>query len=87
MLVDIDPKDPWTPDMRYDEFRDLIQTELRRSGDGLTWSQLKDRLDLPYERPCPEWVKRMEREIGLLREKGDGRAYVWTVERQTAKSS
>lgn len=63
--------------MRYLDFRDRIRQALLSEPGGLTWVKLRERLDLPYERPCPSWVKRMEAEIGLLREKGPGRAYLW----------
>lgn len=65
--------------MRYVEFRDMILEELSRHKSGLTWLELKDRLHLPYDRPCPTWVKRMEQENGLSRIKTYGRAYVWKV--------
>ena len=65
--------------MRYEEFRDLIAEELRLTRSGLTWLQLKDRLDLPYAVACPQWTRRLEEEIGLVRTPGAGRAYVWTV--------
>ena len=65
--------------VRYVDFRDVIEQELRRSPAGLTWAELKRRLDLPYDRPCPAWVEQMGREVGLARAKGSGRAHVWTV--------
>jgi hypothetical protein len=65
--------------MRYVDFRDVIWKELRQSADGLTWADLQKRLDLPYDRPCPTWVRRMEQEIGLLRASGSGRAHVWKL--------
>ena len=65
--------------MRYVDFRDVIQETLRQNPAGLTWVELKKRLDLPYKRPCPEWVNRLEGEIGLTRTRGSGRAYVWRV--------
>jgi hypothetical protein len=65
--------------MRYVEFRDAIQSELRRAPAGLTWADLKKRLNLPYDSPCPEWVKQMEQEIGLSRERVCGRAFTWKV--------
>ena len=68
--------------MRYVDFRDFILRELQGSRMGLTWRELKERLDLPYDRPCPEWVSRLEQEIGLIRGKGTGRAFVWTVSRR-----
>jgi hypothetical protein len=64
--------------MRYVEFEDAILAELRRNGGGLTWTELRDRLDLPYNRPCPTWVNRMEK-FGLERVKGPGRALLWRV--------
>jgi hypothetical protein len=69
--------------MRYVDFRDSIRNELRRNPKGLTWKELKERLDLPYESPCQTWVHKLEEEIGLRRAKGSGRAYVWTVRRGT----
>ena len=68
--------------MRYVEFKDAIREELGRHPAGLTWAQLRGRLGLPYDRPCPAWTSRLEREIGLSRTKGPGRALVWTVGRQ-----
>jgi len=67
--------------MRYEEYRDAIRDELRRNPRGLTWAQLKDSLDLPYNVPCPDWTRRMEAEIGLSRAPGPTRAFVWTIRR------
>jgi hypothetical protein len=65
--------------VRYIDFRDSICRELRRHRKGLTWPELRERLDLPYKSPCSEWVARMEREDGLVRTPGSGRAYVWKI--------
>ena len=65
--------------MKYVEFRDAIRGALVKTPAGLTWTELRDHLGLPYERPCPEWVARLEREAGLSRAKGAGRAHVWRV--------
>jgi hypothetical protein len=67
--------------MRYIDFRDSIRAELRRHATGLTWAQLRQRLDLPYDRPCPAWTQQLEREIGLTRMKGGNgsRALVWKM--------
>jgi hypothetical protein len=65
--------------MRYVEFRDAIRRELRRVPAGLIWAELKQRLKLPYAVPCPEWVKQLEQEIGLSRERRSGRALTWRV--------
>jgi len=65
--------------MRYLEFKDAIHRELRRSPQGLTWVQLQQRLSLPYDRPCPTWTHLLEQEIGLSRQKGEGRAFLWRI--------
>jgi len=67
--------------MKYIDFKNAIRAELLRNPNGLTWRELKDRLDLPYERPCPSWVRRLEEEIALVRVKGQGRPLVWRLDR------
>lgn len=65
--------------MRYTEFRDAIRAELMSHPQGRTWKELKTNLDLPYDRPCPNWTRRLEGEIGLQRRPGPGRAHVWRM--------
>jgi hypothetical protein len=65
--------------MPYTAFNSAIAGELKRHRAGKTWKALRADLGLPYDRPCPEWTRRMEREIGLVRAKGEGRAFVWRV--------
>jgi hypothetical protein len=66
--------------MRFTEFSSAIVEELRKQPQGLTWNQLRDQLALPYDRPCPTWVARLEREAGLRRTRRDGPALVWTID-------
>lgn len=65
--------------MRYAAFKGTIRKKLERTPQGMTWKELRERLKLPYERPCPAWVKALEQEIGLRRVKtaDSGRALVW----------
>lgn len=65
--------------MRYVDFRDSIQKELLRFSEGRTWAELRERLALPYERPCPAWTRCLEQEIGLVPAKGDGRTLLWKL--------
>jgi hypothetical protein len=65
--------------MTYLEFKAAIQQHLQRSRAGATWVELRDKLGLPYERACPEWTRRLEEDIGLVRRKGAGRALVWGI--------
>lgn len=66
--------------MRYIDFRDSILEELEGSAGGLTWKELRERLELPYIRPCQEWIGRMERDNGLVRSPGPGRALLWHLD-------
>ena len=66
--------------MTYIQFKTLIHTTLREQASGLTWPELKSNLGLPYKRPCPEWTRRLEREIGLTRRKGAGNALIWSLD-------
>ena len=68
--------------MRYVDYRDAIQAELRRNPAGLTWMQLQSRLGLPYDRPCPAWTRQLESDIGLRRTKGAGRSLIWHVSKK-----
>jgi hypothetical protein len=66
--------------MRYAEFKAAIQRRLQLNRNGATWLELRDTLALPYDRPCPEWTRRLEREIGLIRRKSSGRSLVWELQ-------
>jgi hypothetical protein len=68
--------------MRYEEFKAAIQQHLKRNRHGATWLELRDTLTLPYDRPCPEWTRRLETEIGLIRRKGARRSLVWELPRK-----
>lgn len=72
--------------MQYVEFKSAIQKHLRGRRQGATWVELRETLALPYDRPCPEWTKRLEQEIGLVRRKGAGRALVWGLDRAAEKN-
>ena len=71
--------------MKYTEFRDAIHAALSDLPVGMTWRQLRDQLNLPYDRPCPEWTKRLEQEIKLSRVQGSGRALIWKITRDRSK--
>jgi hypothetical protein len=66
--------------MRYEEFRDAVRDHLMMNPEGATWKELSEALDLPYERPCPEWVKQLENDIGLDRKEKRGRALLWKLD-------
>ncbi|MFC1850792.1 hypothetical protein ACFL27_11415 [candidate division CSSED10-310 bacterium] len=65
--------------MKYTDFSAVIREELLKHPSGLTWTELRQSLSLPYDRPCQTWISRLEQEIGLSRTRGSGRAYVWRI--------
>jgi hypothetical protein len=69
--------------MRYEEFRDAVRDHLMLNPEGVTWKELREALDLPYERPCPEWVKRLENDMGLDRKEKMGRALLWKMDSES----
>lgn len=73
-----EPKPMTEPQMTYGQFRDSIQKELKKSSEGLTWTEIRAKLKLPQKVPNNKWVRQMEKDIGLLRMK-DLRGVVWKL--------
>jgi hypothetical protein len=63
----------------YLRFRDTIAATLARHPAGLPWREVNAKSRLGIERPCPEWTRRLEQEIGLVRRPGEGRALNWKL--------
>jgi len=53
--------------MSYEEFRDKISGILKTEPGGLSWTEIRDRLKLPQKVPNNLWVRKMEKDIGLVR--------------------
>lgn len=51
----------------FEEFKKSIKNILERHPAGLTWSQIRDKLNLPQKYPNNKWVRKLEQEIGLRR--------------------
>jgi len=68
-----------TRKMSYEEFRTIIKEELAKSPEGLTWSQIRERRPELYQRfPANQWVRQMEKDIGLTRVKMKGKP-IWRL--------
>jgi len=55
--------------MTYKEFRDSIEKLLKSKKKELTWTEIREELNLPQKVPNNLWVRMMENDIGLIREK------------------
>lgn len=65
--------------MTYEEFRQIIKEELESAPEGLTWTQIRESRPELYQRwPANQWVRRLEEDIGLTREKVKGRP-IWRL--------
>lgn len=62
-----------TKEMTYEEFKNIVKEELTKSPKGLTWTQIRKRRPELYQRwPANQWVRQMEKDIGLIRERVKG---------------
>ena len=68
-----------TKKMSYEKFKQIIEEELKKSPDGLTWTQIRERRPELYQKfPANQWVKQMEKDIGLSRSKRAGKT-IWKL--------
>jgi len=65
--------------MDYEEFRNRIFEVLYFEDESKSWSYVREEADLPQEVPNNEWVSRMEKEMGLIREKNSEGRVEWKV--------
>lgn len=67
--------------MLYLDFREKIAAVLKTEPNGLSWTEIRQRLQLPQKVPNNLWVATLEREIGLLRKLDSKTAKViWKLE-------
>lgn len=64
--------------MTYEAFRDAIQTALKL-GPALTWTEIRSQAKLPQLFPNNKWVRRLEGEIGLKRNRNEHGIIKWTL--------
>ena len=64
------------PKMTYPEFRDKIKGALEHKDNGMTWTELKESLELEQVVPNNRWVRQLEKDIGLKRVR-DTKGVVW----------
>lgn len=65
--------------MSYEDFRDTIQKTLQDAGKPLTWTEVRTTAKLPQAFPNNQWVHRMEKDIGLKREKDKHGVIHWQL--------
>ena len=67
------------PVMSYEEFRDRIRSVLESAETPMTWTEIRTKAKLPQKFPNNQWVHRMDKDIGLLREKDTHGIIRWII--------
>jgi hypothetical protein len=60
------------PATTYEHFRARVRKALEQAGRPLTWTEVRTAARLPQALPNNKWVRTMETDIGLRREKNKG---------------
>ena len=73
---------PRTTATAYEYFKKRVEAALSENEDGgLTWTEIRTKRRLPQKLPNNRWVRRLEREIGLVREREHG-VMIWRLARR-----
>ncbi len=67
-----------TTKMTYPEFREKIENVLKYS-DGMTWTQIREELELDQVVPNNKWVRMLEKDISLRRVKVADNKILWRL--------
>ena len=65
--------------MAYDDFKEKIAAELRRVGSPMTWTEIRTGARLPQLFPNNQWVRRLEKDIGLHRQRDSNGVIEWQL--------
>jgi hypothetical protein len=65
--------------MEYSEFRDTIKATLEDADRPLTWTEIRTNAKLPQEKPNNGWVRRMESDISLMRQRDSKGIVHWKL--------
>ena len=63
----------------YEDFRKSIKNILQRYPAGLSWAEIKDKLNYYQKAPNNKWVRNLEKDIGLIRIRKEGKM-LWKLE-------
>ena len=66
------------PKISYEEFSDKIKQILQYS-DGMTWTEIREKLNFQQIVPNNKWVSQMQKDIGLIRLK-DPKGVIWRLQ-------
>ena len=59
----------------YEEFKQKVSEGLKGETEGLTWGELRKKQGLRQARPFHDWVRALEKDIGLIRQRKGTQIY------------
>jgi len=59
----------------YEKFKKKVKETLEEAGKPLTWTEIKEKAGFTQRFPNNLWVRNMEKDIGLVRERIKGKTY------------
>ncbi len=65
--------------MPYEEFKEKIRVALTEADEPLTWTELRTATGLPQKFPNNRWVRRLEKDIRLKRDRDKGGIIHWQL--------
>ena len=71
----------------YEAFKATVERTLQGAGKALTWTEIREISRLPQKFPNNQWVRRMEADIGLVREKGANGRTLWRLSQEQEKDA
>ena len=74
------PRKKAGPMLTYEVFRDKIQQTLKQADGSLTWTEIRTIAKLPEKFPNNKWVRRMEADIALKRNKDPHGIITWRID-------
>ena len=65
--------------MPYEEFQAKVKEALMSADHSLTWTELRTFTGLPQKYPNNRWVRRLEKDIGLQRDRDEHGRVHWEL--------
>ena len=72
-------KEAEVPPSSYERFKTIIEETLKAASEPLTWTEIKAKAGLKQKVPNNRWVRMLEKDIGLVREKTKEKGIVWRL--------
>jgi hypothetical protein len=63
----------------YEDFRDTVESIIKKAGKPLTWTEIRTAARLPQKFPNNQWVHQMEHDIKLQRHKDANGIIQWSL--------